>query len=466
MILLALALTGFINDVQAQQQDTLYVWAGWQKGGVDTLTANPDRWVDVPIYLYGNQDVWLADICYPLGLHLPYFDNFDVESCSTYYPFTEWDIADFRNFNAEDSTGAAGPMPHNWISLSLIGWARFINFDSPWFHSVVPQKGFSFNVHAVNDPSLVGNTYWDAIGPGLDKIQGPANAGDTLGGSGYVVYQSFSPVIFEGGGYIVGSVTDSVGLPIEGVYVYLADSSKTDSTDNQGGYLLRNIPPGSYDVTFYHPDYFDTTISDISVTMYDSTYLDVEMRYRGSGYISGTVIDSSQTALEGVVVTIVNSPISDITDNEGNYILRNAPVGIQDVSFVHPAYEDTVINGINVIRDDTTFLDIILIYQRIDPENQPDKIGRLKNYPNPFNNWTTLEFYLTEPADVVVEIFDVLGRKIKQFARIRGSAGYNQVVWNGTNDDNNVVSSGVYYYRISDGNIRKSKSMTIIKFMD
>jgi hypothetical protein len=462
-VLLTIYLGCFPGNLSAQTGGVLYVWAGWNSGGVDTLRVNPGRWVDVPIYMAGDTDVWLADMNYPLGLNVDYFDSFDSVECQAFYPFSEWDIHDFANFNDENGTGPAGPTPPGWISLSFFGIARVADITDPYFHSEIPLHVFNFRVHTVNNPNLVGNTVLNAIGPGYDRIQGPANAGDTLGGPGYEIVQSFSPVIFEGGGYILGMVTDSVGFGIENVFVYLADSSRTDSTDSQGNYILRNIPPGDYTVSFSHPGYYDTSVADVNVTFYDTTRVDAVMRYKGYGALSGVVYDSLETPLEGAEVSLMNNAIYGITDSEGGYILENVPVDIYSVRFSHPLYRDTTINNVNILRDETTSLDIVLIYRRVDDDAKPDRIRFLRNYPNPFNSATMLEFYLTEAAAVTVDIYDILGRKVKRVTSMQGNAGYNSVAWDGTNYSGREVASGVYYFKVSDDNAGKSKAMTVVK---
>ena len=81
----------------------------------------------------------------------------------------------------------------------------------------------------------------------------------------------------------------------------------------------------------------------------------------------------------------------------------------------------------------------------------------LSNYPNPFNPTTTISFMITQNSDfVTLEIFNVKGRKIKdlspslchpEFIEGRGETKYS-VVWNGTNENNQPVCSGVYLYKL------------------
>ncbi|MDZ7264392.1 MAG: S8 family serine peptidase [candidate division KSB1 bacterium] len=70
------------------------------------------------------------------------------------------------------------------------------------------------------------------------------------------------------------------------------------------------------------------------------------------------------------------------------------------------------------------------------------------SYPNPFNSTTAINFYLGEPGQVRVEIYNVLGEKITTLLDRNLPAGLNTVSWDGRNASGNVVSGGYYFYRI------------------
>ena len=93
---------------------------------------------------------------------------------------------------------------------------------------------------------------------------------------------------------------------------------------------------------------------------------------------------------------------------------------------------------------------------------------KLKNYPNPFNPITTISYELpVNIANTVIEIFNIKGEKVKTLCAFPNpdlSGGTRCVVWDGTNQYQNQVSSGVYLYRIkSDGFVSKTKKMILLK---
>ena len=69
------------------------------------------------------------------------------------------------------------------------------------------------------------------------------------------------------------------------------------------------------------------------------------------------------------------------------------------------------------------------------------------NYPNPFNPITTISYKLPRISDVELKIYDILGHEVKSFVISSQSAGTQNIVWDGTNNYNEHVSSGIYIYR-------------------
>jgi len=90
--------------------------------------------------------------------------------------------------------------------------------------------------------------------------------------------------------------------------------------------------------------------------------------------------------------------------------------------------------------------------------NMPSGYYLSQNYPNPFNASTMISFNLSEPSDVRVEIFDLLGRGIVTLLNELKQAGEHQVVWNAGDQP-----SGVYFYKMETGNISETRKMVLMK---
>lgn len=97
-------------------------------------------------------------------------------------------------------------------------------------------------------------------------------------------------------------------------------------------------------------------------------------------------------------------------------------------------------------------------------ERIPTTCILFQNYPNPFNPTTKITYYLEERSNVELNIYDVLGRKVKTIVNvIEQSAGLKTIVWNGRNDNGKVLPSGIYYYKIVAGDFSEIKRMLYLK---
>ncbi len=83
------------------------------------------------------------------------------------------------------------------------------------------------------------------------------------------------------------------------------------------------------------------------------------------------------------------------------------------------------------------------------------------NYPNPFTDQTTLSFYLKNDVRVSLEIFNILGKKVKSLLNKEMKAGKQKVLWNGKNDTDNSLANGFYLYKIKAGNNTVTKKMLL-----
>ena len=86
-----------------------------------------------------------------------------------------------------------------------------------------------------------------------------------------------------------------------------------------------------------------------------------------------------------------------------------------------------------------------------------------QNYPNPFNPETNIEYQIPEPAFVSIEIFNILGQKVKTLVSESKEAGYHQARWDGASDSGRDVPSGVYFYRMNAGNFSQTMKMVMLK---
>jgi hypothetical protein len=95
-----------------------------------------------------------------------------------------------------------------------------------------------------------------------------------------------------------------------------------------------------------------------------------------------------------------------------------------------------------------------------------NKFELLQNYPNPFNPTTTIKYSIPSATvaspnsniNVVLKVYDILGREILTLVNREQKPGYYQVSFDASN-----LASGVYYYQLNANNLIQTKKMILIK---
>jgi hypothetical protein len=90
--------------------------------------------------------------------------------------------------------------------------------------------------------------------------------------------------------------------------------------------------------------------------------------------------------------------------------------------------------------------------------NIPARFAAYPTYPNPFNSSATISFDLPAPANVVVDIYNILGQRVARLVDKPYPAGHQQMIWNASS-----VSSGIYFVKIDAGENRAIKKMLLLK---
>jgi uncharacterized protein (TIGR02145 family) len=165
----------------------------------------------------------------------------------------------------------------------------------------------------------------------------------------------------------------------------------------------------------------------LTVYLFSQIILQGKVTDNGSEYLGG-----GAERVENALVALIDQEdqgriFSDYTDNNGIYTIEIMPSNVDDGSAIHPA-------GFRL----------------------------LQNYPNPFNPSTVIGYQLPRPSHIRLEIYDILGRKIKTLLDGFESGGFGQIIWDATNDLNQGVSAGMYIYSMQVGSVRINKKMLLI----
>ncbi|CUT08818.1 Por secretion system C-terminal sorting domain-containing protein [Candidatus Kryptonium thompsonii] len=109
--------------------------------------------------------------------------------------------------------------------------------------------------------------------------------------------------------------------------------------------------------------------------------------------------------------------------------------------------------GLSVYKEGGVILDV---YEK--GEIIPREFSLYQNYPNPFIPATVIEFDIAEVTDVRLEVYDVLGRKVKTILDERLEVGRYRVRFDGGD-----LVSGVYFYRLITDKFSSVKKMVLVK---
>lgn len=107
---------------------------------------------------------------------------------------------------------------------------------------------------------------------------------------------------------------------------------------------------------------------------------------------------------------------------------------------------------------DLRWADVITVLSEDRMSYEPSNIALVKNYPNPFNPATTIEFTLQQKDHVSIVIFNQQGKMVKLLNNSTLQSGNHKFVW-----DAALMSSGLYFYKISSSRFQKTGKMVLLK---
>jgi hypothetical protein len=148
------------------------------------------------------------------------------------------------------------------------------------------------------------------------------------------------------------------------------------------------------------------------------------------------------------------------------------PSGIYNVSASLESYYPDVVEDVLVETGQATGpINLTLEAEVETNENLIASQIYLTNYPNPFNPTTEIRFHISDFDELQqIEIYNLKGQIIKVLecsnffaANMRTSCSNFSVIWNGTDQNNQHVASGVYLCKLKSGNIEVSRKMLLLK---
>jgi hypothetical protein len=149
------------------------------------------------------------------------------------------------------------------------------------------------------------------------------------------------------------------------------------------------------------------------------------------------------------------------TINDGGYDVRTMWFGfsfmyIRDKEEGEPIMRNQVVKDVVGWMQNPTNSDIT-------EGEVPNAYSLSQNFPNPFNPTTTIKFGLREKGLVTLKIYNVAGQLVKTLVNEVRDAGNYEITWDGSNNHDLKVASGVYFYKMNTKNFKETKKMVLLR---
>ncbi len=162
--------------------------------------------------------------------------------------------------------------------------------------------------------------------------------------------------------------------------------------------------------------------------------------------------------------TIVDSPVDwlAIENHTGNIPAGENEINPLTVSSygLSPA---TYVAVIKVITDIGQILNIPITLEVYSTTPPVEQYKLSQNYPNPFNPFTKIDYEVPKIGKVSIKVFNIRGQYVKTLINEHKEPGSYYTYWDGTDNMNRKVSSGIYLYQLDSSSSIKTKKMILIK---
>lgn len=169
-------------------------------------------------------------------------------------------------------------------------------------------------------------------------------------------------------GNVEGFVLDATGEPINGASVQVTEGPVTgqfDVTDSTGAFAIRNLPAGEYVLEASATGFLSRTAGvEVLANQTASVTFNLQRGDSGGrGSLGGRVTLADGQGVARVLVRVTAGPVSDRSaesDSDGDYVLRDLPVGTYSVSYSRDGFRQRTVTGIQITNGQRTTQDVIL----------------------------------------------------------------------------------------------------------
>ena len=99
----------------------------------------------------------------------------------------------------------------------------------------------------------------------------------------------------------------------------------------------------------------------------------------------------------------------------------------------------------------------------VDSMEIPGEFSLSNAYPNPFNPSTTINYFVDYESEIYITVYNLLGKKVRQLESSLKTPGTYSIQWDGKNNFNEEVSTGIYFIELKNTNLKDVRKVTFIK---
>ena len=177
----------------------------------------------------------------------------------------------------------------------------------------------------------------------------------------------------------------------------------------------------------------------------------------------------------------ISNPTGSVQNTSGSFTIVDSPVdwlAIENTSGIIPAGGNDInsiivsSNGlepaiyvavIKIITNIGQILNIPITLEVLSNTPPVEHYILGQNYPNPFNPFTKIDYEIPAAGKITIKVYNIRGQYVKTLVNEHKEAGSDYTYWDGTDDKNRKISSGVYFYQLESKSSTKTKKMILIK---
>ncbi|MBU8920285.1 MAG: T9SS type A sorting domain-containing protein [Bacteroidales bacterium] len=222
-------------------------------------------------------------------------------------------------------------------------------------------------------------------------------------------------------------------------------------SNENGGIIVAWTDDRNHNYDIYASNIDDSSILPISTAL---------LSYSINEHVDGFVIDWEVNDVLEVAEFIIwryTFPFEEAT--------HLASINPQEGQIAY-AYEDDTCEPnskyqyrVDVLIDGTR----VVLFETDEVTTPSIRVKIYQNIPNPFNPSTNISFYIPQSGDVLLQVFDVEGKRVRTLSDKPYDKGRHEVIWDGVSDSGDPVASGVYFYRLTTGKETISKKMVLLR---